>query len=30
ALDSGCAWGRSLSTMRLDDGRTWSEPARER
>jgi bis(5'-nucleosyl)-tetraphosphatase (symmetrical) len=29
ALDSGCAWGRSLSALRLDDGRLFQEPALE-
>jgi bis(5'-nucleosyl)-tetraphosphatase (symmetrical) len=27
ALDSGCVWGRSLTAMRLDDGKVFHEPA---
>jgi bis(5'-nucleosyl)-tetraphosphatase (symmetrical) len=30
ALDSGCVWGRSLTALRLDDGKVFVEPARER
>lgn len=26
ALDTGCVWGRSLTLMRLDDGRRYSSP----
>lgn len=26
-LDSGCAWGRSLTALRLDDGEAFQEPA---
>jgi bis(5'-nucleosyl)-tetraphosphatase (symmetrical) len=29
ALDSGCAWGKSLTALRLDDGRLFQEPALE-
>lgn len=29
ALDSGCAWGKSLTALRLDDGRVFQEPAWE-
>lgn len=29
ALDSGCAWGKSLTALRLDDGRVFQEPADE-
>lgn len=29
ALDSGCAWGKSLTALRLDDGRVFQEPAQE-
>ena len=28
ALDTGCVWGRSLSAMRLNDGKIFSVPAR--
>jgi bis(5'-nucleosyl)-tetraphosphatase (symmetrical) len=27
ALDTGCAWGRELTALRLDDGRIFQEPA---
>jgi bis(5'-nucleosyl)-tetraphosphatase (symmetrical) len=30
ALDSGCAWGHGLTALRLDDGRVFQEPTRER
>ncbi len=29
ALDSGCAWGRELTALRLDDGKIFQEPTRE-
>lgn len=29
ALDTGCAWGRSLTALRLDDWRIFQEPATE-
>lgn len=29
ALDTGCAWGRSLTALRLDDWRIFQEPAGE-
>ncbi len=29
ALDSGCAWGRELTALRLDDGKIFQEPAGE-
>ncbi len=28
-LDTGCAWGRELTALRLDDGRLFQEPAGE-
>jgi bis(5'-nucleosyl)-tetraphosphatase (symmetrical) len=28
-LDTGCAWGRELTALRLDDGRIFQEPAVE-
>ncbi|HYG62323.1 MAG TPA: symmetrical bis(5'-nucleosyl)-tetraphosphatase [Thermoanaerobaculia bacterium] len=28
-LDTGCAWGRELTALRLDDGALFQEPARE-
>jgi bis(5'-nucleosyl)-tetraphosphatase (symmetrical) len=28
-LDSGCAWGRALTALRLDDGAVFEEPAGE-
>jgi bis(5'-nucleosyl)-tetraphosphatase (symmetrical) len=28
-LDSGCAWGRALTALRLDDGEVFAEPAGE-
>ena len=30
ALDTGCAWGRELTALRLDDGELFQVPARER
>ncbi len=30
ALDTGCAWGRQLTGLRLDDWRIFQEPAAER
>jgi bis(5'-nucleosyl)-tetraphosphatase (symmetrical) len=30
ALDSGCIWGQSLTAVRLDDGRVYSEPCVDR
>jgi len=29
ALDTGCAWGRELTALRLDDGEVFQVPARE-
>ncbi|HEV8581948.1 MAG TPA: symmetrical bis(5'-nucleosyl)-tetraphosphatase [Thermoanaerobaculia bacterium] len=29
ALDTGCAWGRELTALRLDDGRIFQQPAVE-
>jgi bis(5'-nucleosyl)-tetraphosphatase (symmetrical) len=29
ALDTGCAWGRSLTALRIDDERVFQEPAVE-
>jgi bis(5'-nucleosyl)-tetraphosphatase (symmetrical) len=29
ALDTGCAWGRELTALRLDDGQVFREPAAE-
>jgi bis(5'-nucleosyl)-tetraphosphatase (symmetrical) len=28
-LDTGCAWGRELTALRLEDGELWQEPAVE-
>lgn len=30
ALDSGCVWGHCLTALRLDDGRVFQEPTRDR
>jgi bis(5'-nucleosyl)-tetraphosphatase (symmetrical) len=29
-LDTGCAWGRALTALRLDDRKIFQEPAVER
>ena len=29
ALDTGCAWGRELTALRLDDWRIFQEPSAE-
>jgi bis(5'-nucleosyl)-tetraphosphatase (symmetrical) len=29
-LDTGCAWGRALTALRLEDERVFQEPAREK